>query len=305
MVETTDVYKTKEKYSLQSLTIDSKELKESKTESKKFADLLPKLLENNLFDRAITQFRRWADIFNIIDAVDNIVYWNSYTFLRLAFKILFNWHVYGSLNFPEFGPALLISNHQSVLDPFLIAAGVPREIRWMSKIENFEMPIFKSILSFYGTFAVNRTENPKVTLDKAIEILEKGDCVGMFPGGTRSPTPEINPKWKTGAARIILKAKVPYIPVCILGSHYVLPKNSIKLNLHKVEIRIGEPVWHEDLWNRQYTEYDIKMIRDEMWNKVNDLMNAEIDPVKKVVITKDHPDLKYKKIAEQFDLSIS
>jgi len=304
VIESLDLYNSNNRSTNETIQLFS-----NKTEliekPKSFADSLPKLLENNLFDKMILQLRKWMNVFNITNAVDNIVYWNSYTILRLAFKILFKWKAYGSLNFPEFGPVLLISNHQSVLDPFLIAAGIPREIRWMSKIENFEMPIFKSILSFYGTFSVNRTENPSLAIDKAIEILEKGDCVGMFPSGTRSPDPDVNIPFKTGAARIVLRGKVPYVPACILGSHYVLPKNSINLKFKPVEIRIGEPVWHDEIWNRNYTEYDIKLIRDEMYNKVNELMTAEIDPVRKIIITENAKQVNYKKIADKYDLSIS
>lgn len=268
-----------------------------------FGDMLPKLLENNLFDQAITQLRKWTDILNITDAMDNFVYWNARNGFRFAFKTLFNWKVYQSSNFPEYGPVLLVANHQCVLDPFLIGSGIPREVRWMSKIENFQMPIFKSILSFFGTFSVNREENPSVVLDKAIEILNKGECVGMFPAGTRSETAEMDEKWKTGAARIILRAKVPYVPVAIIGSHYVLPKNKINLKLKPVEIRVGEPVWHNEIWEGSWGEEEIDEIRNEMYNKVKNLMYGKVDPKRKIVITPEMPEAM--KIAEADKLGLS
>ncbi len=113
---------------------------------KSFQDQLPVLLKDNIFDQSITAFRKWTDSLKITDAVDNIVYWNAWAAFRVSFKLLMDWKVYGASNFPEFGSALLISNHQSVIDPFLVGSGVGREVSWMSKIENFEMPIFKSIL---------------------------------------------------------------------------------------------------------------------------------------------------------------
>ncbi|MHA1820942.1 MAG: lysophospholipid acyltransferase family protein [Promethearchaeota archaeon] len=247
-------------------------------------DKLPEMLEGNIFDKSVSFLRGFAKYINVIDAIDNYVYWHTYFGLRLAIKLLLQWREYGGKNFPEWGPALLIANHQSVLDPFLIAAAIPREINWMSKIENFNMPIFKSILSFYGTFGVNRGENPSVVLDMAIERLKNGKCVGMFPGGTRSPTTDLNPKWKTGAARIVLKARVPYVPACIIDSHYVLPKNSVKLNLHPVEIRVGKPVYLD------YSSYDpdsykdVRSITDYMKEQVQDLKDAEVDPVSKTLI---------------------
>lgn len=270
-----------------------------------FGDMLPKLLEGNLFDQAVTQIRKWADILNLERAMDNIVYWNAHAALRSTFKILFKWEAVQSSNFPEFGPALLVANHQSVLDPFLIGTAVHREVRWMSKIQNFEMPVFKSILSFFGTFAVNREEEPRAVLDKAINILERGECVGMFPGGTRSPTDQINPEFKTGATRIALRAKVPYVPCAIIGSHYVLPKNSVKPNLHPVEIRVGEPVFLDKYWDSDYDKNDVKVITDRMWSQVKDLMDAERPKGKKHLIMPNTEKWNNMKRVKDLDLSLS
>lgn len=270
----------------------------------KFQDKLPDLLENNIFDQAITGFRGLMDIFHVKEALENVVYWNTWSFLRLAFKLLFKWRVYGQNNFPEYGPVLLVSNHQSVLDPFLIAAGVQREIRWMSKIQNFNMPIFKSILSFYGTFSVNREDKPTVVLDKAVSLLRSGECVGMFPEGTRSEDGSLAQNFKTGAARILLRAGVPYVPACILGSHNVLPKNSLNLKLKKVEIRVGEPVYL-DPSIKLSDQDEILKITAEMRKKIDYLMRGEIDPVKKIIITPDQPDAIRKDKAKKLDLSIS
>lgn len=270
-----------------------------------FGDMLPKLLENNLFDQAITELRKWADILNFEHAMDNIVYWNAHAALRTAFKVLFKWESVQSSNFPEFGPALLVANHQSVLDPFLIGTAIPREIRWMSKIQNFEMPVFKSILSFFGTFAVNREEKPTAVLDKAINILEKGECVGMFPGGTRSSTDQINPEFKTGAIRIALQAKVPYVPCAIIGSHYVLPKNAVKLKLHPIEIRVGEPVFLDKYYNKEYTRDDVVSLTEDMWVKVKDLMDAKRPSGKKYLIMPNSEKWNEIQRGEMLDLSLS
>ncbi|MBD3351463.1 MAG: hypothetical protein GF364_08245 [Candidatus Lokiarchaeota archaeon] len=278
---------------------------QTEQKSRKFGDMLPELLKNNLFDQAITKLRKWTDILNITDGLDNIVYWNSWAALRMIFKIAFKYQTYQASNFPEYGPVLLVANHQSVLDPFLIGSAVPREIRWMSKIQNFEMPVFRSILSFFGTFAVNREENPVVVLDRAVERLNNNECVGMFPAGTRSPTDKINEKFKTGAARIVLRAQVPYVPVAIVGSHSILPKNSVKLKFHKVEIRVGEPTWHDEIWTKEYKREDVSAIRDEMWSKINELMQAEVDPVSKLVITPSSEQGKKNKMIHDFDLSLS
>jgi 1-acyl-sn-glycerol-3-phosphate acyltransferase len=272
-------------------------------QKQRFQDKLPELLKNNPFDQAVTFLRGFLDTYKLIDAVDNIVYWNSWAALRIGFKALFQWKAYGSLNFPEFGPTLLVSNHQSVLDPFLVATAVTREIRWISKIENFNMPIFKSILSFFGTMGVNREENPTVILDRAVDKLNNGECVGIFPEGTRSEDGTLG-EFKTGAARIVLMAGVPYVPCCILGSRNVLPKNSVNMKLSKVEIRVGEPVFLDFTKYNINNSADVHAIATEMRKKIDDLMKGELDPSHKYILTPDMPEMVLKAKAKELDLSI-
>ncbi|MHA1728859.1 MAG: lysophospholipid acyltransferase family protein [Promethearchaeota archaeon] len=220
--------------------------------------------------------------------MDNWVYWTSFWSWRMASRLLYKAKFHGQNNFPEWGPALLISNHQSVLDPFLLAQGVAREIRWMSKKENWDIPLMRGILKFYGTFPLDR-DNPQKGMDKAVELLKEGEVVGMFPEGTRSRDGKMASYFKTGAARIVLKAKVPYVPLCIIGSDTILPKGEVGLKFRPLEIRVGNPVFLDHhLWN-SYTEEDIKKIAVDMWTKVHNLKIGEVDPVQKVIITADMP----------------
>ena len=83
----------------------------------------------------------------VLDIVDDFIYWNvgRTNFIRL-FKSLWEYNVEGKSNFPEYGGALVVCNHQSELDPWLIGSACHRKVHWLSKAENFEIPIFKSHL---------------------------------------------------------------------------------------------------------------------------------------------------------------
>jgi 1-acyl-sn-glycerol-3-phosphate acyltransferase len=265
-----------------------------KIKYKKFKDKLPDLLEHNPFDIGVDLLRKFLKSINATEDFDNFVYWNSWWSWRVISRFIYSAKFVGKENFPEWGPALLISNHQSVLDPFLVAQNVPREVRWMSKKENWDIPFMRGILKFYGTFPIDR-KNPNAALKKAVELLKSGEVVGMFPEGTRSPDGSMAP-FKTGAARLVLEAKVPYVPCCIIGSNKVLPKGEVGLKFVPIEIRVGKPVFLDHhLWN-SYTDQDIKDITNQMWTNVYNLKTGEVDPIKKVVITPDMP--KAKKIAK-------
>lgn len=261
-----------------------------KKKKKSFADRVPELLEGNLFDRGTDAFHKVVDLLNLTPAVKPIAWWSfAFPSFRFWWKVLFDWKQTGFLNSPYNGSFLLVSNHQSVLDPFLMGPISSQEVCFMSKRQNFEMPIFKSILSFFGGFSVDREAAPTAVLDKAVELLHSGSCVAMFPEGTRSPDGSLGP-FKTGAARIFLDAKVPYVPVCILGSMNVLPKNSLKFKaFQKVEVRAGAPVYPPVRLSGSFTHDDVKQIRDEMREKVKNLMDGTVDPVSKIIITPKHP----------------
>ena len=92
--------------------------------------------------------------------------------------------------FPEFGPVIIISNHQSHIDPFLLGAACHRRIRFMSKLENFKTPIVRSLFTNLGAFKLDR-ENPEAGWERARQLIREGEVVGIFPEGTRSPDGEL------------------------------------------------------------------------------------------------------------------
>ncbi|MCP4760386.1 MAG: 1-acyl-sn-glycerol-3-phosphate acyltransferase [archaeon] len=282
-------------------TIDSEIPFEKK---KTFADRIPELLEGNLFDRSVSALRKTLTSMNLLDSTDNVVYWHGRAAMRVGWKAMFNWKVYGSHKMPEYGPGLLISNHACVLDPFLIGAGMPRVVRWLSKKENFEMPIFKSILCWFYTLKLDR-DNPEQGIVDTIDAINDGWWVGMFPEGTRSKEGTVAPEFKTGAARVILKTKVPYLPCCIKGSEKVIPKNTVGLNFSKVEVRTGEPVYLDFNKYNIDKKRDVLQITKEMQRRVQELWDSEVDPKTKVIIKPDHPQAIQKKRSRDLDLSIS
>ena len=268
---------------------------------KKFKDKLPELLKYNPFDIGVKVLRKILKATKTTDSFDNWVYWNSWTSWRHLSRVFFNAKFIGDCNFPEWGPAVLVSNHQSVMDPFLVGQAVRRKVCWMSKKENWDIPFMGGLLQFYGTFPIDR-KNPAAAMEKAVSLLREGTCIGLFPEGTRSADGMMAP-FKTGAARIILKTKVPYVPACILGSNKILPKGEVGLRLVPFEIRVGKPVFLDNhLWN-SYDEQDVKNLTQEMWQKVYDLKTGEVDPKNKIVITADMP--KAIRKAKIMDLGIS
>ena len=143
----------------------------------------------------------------------------------------------------EKGGLVVVSNHKYLLDPFFVSMAftgphVYREIRWVSKIENFTTPIVKSIVFPFGTIPLSPERTLTERTIREIEYcLKRGLCVGMFPEGGRTKKGPIRP-FKTGAARMVLQNKVAYIPTAAIGSRDLLKG--------KAHIRVGTPVYLRD-----------------------------------------------------------
>lgn len=139
---------------------------------------------------------------------------------------------------------LLCSNHISALDPVLIAAAVTkRQPHFMSKKELFRIPILRSIIRAFGAYPVDRAGDV-AAIKTSVSLLEMGNCVGMFPQGTRCAgrlPRETTDKVKNGAGLLCDKTHVTVWPVCIKT------KNNRLRAFRRVELIFGEPIPYESL----------------------------------------------------------
>ena len=150
--------------------------------------------------------------------------------------------VHGLGNVPTQGGALVIANHVHNSDPILILAASNRPILWMAKREVWSVPIVRWFASQAGAFPVERGTYDRGAIRTAIETINEGLLVGMFPEGTRSSTGGLREPF-AGASLVALRADAPIIPCVIVGSSD-LPFNGRKQRKRrrwypKVEIRFG------------------------------------------------------------------
>ena len=137
--------------------------------------------------------------------------------LRPVFRFGMRLRVEGVERVPDQGPVLLVSNHRSVLDPPLIAvAQLPGRLHFMAKKELFRGP-FGWLISRGGAFPVDRGGADRDAIRTAREVLAAGECLLMFPEGTRSRTDALGAAWP-GAGSLGLAEGVTVIPVGVTGS---------------------------------------------------------------------------------------
>ncbi|HBG22025.1 MAG: lysophospholipid acyltransferase family protein [Syntrophaceticus sp.] len=145
--------------------------------------------------------------------------------IRFFFVVFCRWKVEGAENIPEQGPVLVAANHFSYWDPVVLACALDRKIHFMAKSNIFEIPVLGLLVPYFGAFPVNRTKRAdRKSLRTAVNLLDEGKVVGIFPEGTRSGTGSLLPALP-GAAFLICKAGVPVCPVALVRKKRIFGNN--------------------------------------------------------------------------------
>ena len=140
--------------------------------------------------------------------------------------------VTGKENLPAEGGYMLCVNHISFLDPVVTVLYVKRHIRFMGKKELFSNKIVAGVLNAVGAFPVDRGRADLAAIREAIKTLTTGQCLGIFPQGTRSADNE-HTQMHGGAALIVQRAGSPVVPMYIDGPYKYF---------RKTDVVIGKPI---------------------------------------------------------------
>ncbi len=140
-------------------------------------------------------------------------------------------------------PYIVVSNHQSHADIPLISH-LPWEMKWLAKIELFQMPVIGWMLKLAGDIAVDRQDKRQgvQVLIVVGNYLRQKCSVMFFPEGTRSPDGRVHP-FNEGAFRLAIKHRVAILPLAVEGSRNCLPKHSWKFGEPAdIQLKVLSPV---------------------------------------------------------------
>lgn len=156
--------------------------------------------------------------------------------LRLAARLEF----VGLEHIPAEPPYLLVTNHLSSFDPPLLLNVCPHTIRAFAASKYKYNPFYAPLMWAMGSIWVRRGEVDRQALRQALDLLERGEVLGMAPEGTRSRETHSLQKGKTGAAYIASRTNLPIVPVGVSGTEQIMP-NLRRLRRTPVRVVVGEP----------------------------------------------------------------
>ncbi|MES2284944.1 MAG: lysophospholipid acyltransferase family protein [Bacteroidota bacterium] len=139
---------------------------------------------------------------------------------------------------------IIVLNHQSYYDIFLIYGWLGIDIKWVMKQELRKIPGFGICCEMIGHIFIDRS-NTQVAIESMNKVKQKlvnGTSVVIFPEGTRSKTGELAP-FKRGAFRLALDLGLPILPITLIGTKDILPSDSMNLLPGKAQMIIHEPIF--------------------------------------------------------------
>lgn len=160
---------------------------------------------------------------------------------RLAAVPLFHIRSHGRENMPAEGGALVLSNHQSMLDPVLLGLSVDRRMNYVARDTLFGNPLFRWLINSLDAIPIDREGGGRAGLKETLRRLKRDEMVLLFPEGTRTPDGEVQPL-KAGFTAIARRAGVPIVPMALDGAYQCWPRGTKAPRPGTVAVVIGPPL---------------------------------------------------------------
>jgi len=185
----------------------------------------------------------------------------------VIFKLLFRLKIEGKENLPKKNNFIVVSNHASFLDPFVIAAAVPKKIHCISSRFLYHIPWLKWCLQRLESIPTGGSS------EKAIDYLTRNKIVGLFPEGGCSRDGKLR-EFRDGAAVLALKTGRPIVPCAIIGSDKALPVWAKFPKPFPIKVKIGEPIYLLKEFVDVIDDIYLQEGTFKLKNSIQEMMNA-------------------------------
>lgn len=198
-------------------------------------------------------------------------YWlMKYVVIGPIIKAVFRPWIVGRRNVPATGAAILASNHLSVSDSVFLPLMIDRPMTFLAKSDYFTGRGIKGwatrmFMKATGQIPIDRSggKASEASLNTGLQVLGRGDLLGIYPEGTRSPDGRLY-RGRTGIARMALEAKVPVVPVVMVDTDQIMPIGSRLPRIGRVGMIIGEPLDFSRFEGFEGDRYVLRSVTDEI-----------------------------------------
>lgn len=171
----------------------------------------------------------------------NIPWIVSQWILQVIFAIWLRYQSRGKEQLPDKAGGLIVSNHQSFLDPLMIGLPLNRPVSFMARDSLFRIPILGPFLRHEFVIPISRSAASSTSFRAAIENIENDNFVGIFPEGTRSEDGTVK-RFKPGFLALLKRTDCAIYPVGVAGAFQAMPRGAYFLRPKPVRVVFGEPI---------------------------------------------------------------
>ncbi len=179
--------------------------------------------------------------------------------IKFTCKVIYGLKVYGLENIPKEGNLIFCGNHRTWIDAFFIYFTAPRDMRFMAKEELSHSKFMAYLGKIFNVIFVKRDSKDLTAIKASLKTLKAGDCLGIFPEGTRNGLEKNDGQIKNGASYLALKTKSNIVPIGIINNGF----------MRRSYIVYGKPL--------NLAKYnDVKKIGEVEEQEVSDMLKEEI-----------------------------
>lgn len=181
---------------------------------------------------------------------------------RAGFTVLCRVRCHGRGWIPMTGGALVLSNHQSNLDPLLVGFCCDRRLNYLARETLFGFAPFRWLINSLDAIPIDREGMGMAGLKETLRRLKREEMVLIFPEGTRTVDGEVAP-FKPGFSALAKRARVPLVPVAIEGAFQSWPRKQRLPRMEVIELQFGEPLWPDEI-----AQFDDRQLVVEMQRRI-------------------------------------
>lgn len=176
-------------------------------------------------------------------------------------KVVHRVKIEGTENIPKEGALIFCGNHRTFLDPPLIKVTAKREAHFLAKQELYKNPFLSFLGWIFEAVPVKRDSKDINAIKSSLKYLKKGECIALFPEGTRNGLAK-GEKVKDGAAFFAIRSGAKVIPVGITGKTGAFSK---------VTIRYGAPLEYSAYKKAEDEKEALETVTEDIMNHIIEL----------------------------------
>lgn len=199
----------------------------------------------------------------------NWVYWIGHTTFKAGARAFFQFRVIGREKLLEDRGVLVVSNHESFVDPPLVGIAFEKATYYLARKTLFK-GIFAWIYKKWQAIPVDQEKPDMTSLKRIIKLLKSGERVIIFPEGARTLDGNLQAA-QAGTGLIVAKSKAMVQPVRIFGAREALPRGSGKMRFVPITIVVGDPI--------EFTAEELAAKDRGGYQKIADRIMAEIGKI--------------------------